>query len=176
MENKVLFTIPFSGLPVGVHEFEFEANKPFFEQFEYGDIKDGKVKVDVTIDKKVNMVFAEFTLKGIVKTTCDRCLDEIEMPVDLHFKMFGKEEDESDEQVIDEDTVFIIAKHDRNLDFTSQIKEFIELSLPLQRSCALTPKKKCNKEVEKKLKDHLVNKDNSTSDPRWDALKNLKLK
>jgi hypothetical protein len=46
----------------------------------------------------------------------------------------------------------------------------------MHRECADTPKGKCNEETEKFLKKiNLKNSDGLNMDPRWDALKNIKL-
>ena len=50
MSNEAIkeFTIPFIGLKLGKHHFDYKIEKAFFEYFEYEDFNDVNVKVDVS--------------------------------------------------------------------------------------------------------------------------------
>jgi hypothetical protein len=41
------FIIPFIGLKLGKHHFEYQINKAFFEHFEYDDFNDVSFKTDL---------------------------------------------------------------------------------------------------------------------------------
>ena len=93
------FIIPFVGLKQGKHEFQIDVTDAFFETFEYSIIQQGDVHINFTLDKKETMMVGEFQLEGMVKTTCDRCTDPIEVPIEGEFRLvykFGTEEEEDE--------------------------------------------------------------------------------
>ncbi len=49
MHNE--FLIPFVGLKIGKHLFDFEVGNSFFESMEYSIIEQGNVKVTLELDK-----------------------------------------------------------------------------------------------------------------------------
>lgn len=49
---KSIFEIPFVGLKVGVHEFDFEIDDKFFESLPYSLIERGSLKAFLSLEKK----------------------------------------------------------------------------------------------------------------------------
>lgn len=176
MEKRSAYQINYLSLPNGKHEFQFEANDSFFESFEYGEIRKGSVVVKVLFEKKTNMSILDINFSGMVKTDCDRCLDEIEIPVKGEFRLVAKESTESSAQDAENEDLIVLSPNEHHIELSNHIHEFIHLLLPMHRECADTPKGKCNQEIEAKLKQiNIKNENTASSDPRWDALKNLKL-
>lgn len=52
MKKKSDFTIPFAGLKLGHHLFDFQVDDSFFEDIEYSLIKKGSLNVDIDLEKK----------------------------------------------------------------------------------------------------------------------------
>ncbi len=50
MKDLKEFTIPFVGLKLGKHQFNFEL-KAFFEHFEYDEFNDAAINLDVLLEK-----------------------------------------------------------------------------------------------------------------------------
>ena len=46
------FEIPFVGLKIGKHNFEYQIDNKFFEYFEYEEFNDVNVDVNLELDKK----------------------------------------------------------------------------------------------------------------------------
>lgn len=46
------FLIPFIGLKLGKHPFEFQINQAFFEKFEYHEYENCAIQVNVILEKK----------------------------------------------------------------------------------------------------------------------------
>ena len=71
MRDLKEFTIPFVGLKLGEHHFDFIIDNTFFEHFEYDEFNGATISLDVLLDKKTT--FMEFTLtyKGDVNVNCD---------------------------------------------------------------------------------------------------------
>jgi hypothetical protein len=65
------FIIPFIGLKLGKHHFEYQINKEFFEYFEYDDFNDVSVKTDLGFEKKSTLLELHFKISGTVNFNCD---------------------------------------------------------------------------------------------------------
>jgi len=124
------FVVKFSGLGIGKHHFEFEADDKFFEKLENSLIAQGKVSVKMEMDKKATHLELNFTLSGTVGEVCDRCSVDYNQPVSGEFKMFVKFGDAYEEA---DDELIIIPRGDHELDVSQMLYEFITLSLPLRK-------------------------------------------
>lgn len=124
------FIIQFSGLKLGVHQFEFHVDDTFFEKLDYSPIKNGEVMVDLLLDKKPAMLTLNFRLSGWIGEVCDRCAVDYHQKLKGEFQMyvkFGEEYDEPDDKLI------ILPHESFELDVTQLIYEFIGLSIPLKK-------------------------------------------
>ena len=65
------FIIPFVGLKIGKHHFEYKVEQTFFEYFEYEDFNDANVKVDVNLLKNTTLLELNFKISGTVNINCD---------------------------------------------------------------------------------------------------------
>ena len=165
------FSIPFRGLSIGVHDYEWKIDKRFFEEIENPEIEDNRLTIDLKLEKQERMLILNFNISGSVTVTCDRCLDEFEMPVNIQEVMFIKFGNEHQEE---SDNVIVVPDSEHKIDIALLINEFVTLSLPLKK---VHPEDEngisgCNKETIKKLEELSVKK---KIDPRWDQLKNIKI-
>lgn len=183
-----LYKVELKNLSPGVHEYEYFLENKFFVDIDGDEVQKGKVKVNLTV-KRTSMVFdMNFQLEGIVYVPCDRCLDDMELPVSTQNKLvvkFGKENAEESEEIV------IIPEEEGEINLAWFIYEFIALAIPMKHIHAPG---KCNKAMSSKLKKHtarraddedefdeeaaddIVVDDDAAdmpSDPRWDALKGL---
>jgi uncharacterized metal-binding protein YceD (DUF177 family) len=173
MKSDRQFVIPYKGLKLGRHDFVFNIEDKFFDDFEASEITKGNVVAEVLLDKKESLLEFSFKLKGDVMVTCDRCLDEFSMPVEFETKLFVKFGEETEEQT---DEIVVLSFSEHEFDLKQYLYEYIYLSLPLRKVHPNDKKGKslCNKEMLKKIEEHVVHEeDNQTIDPRWDNLKNL---
>ena len=163
------YTIPFSGLSIGRHEFEFEAGRQFFECFEHSEISEAKLNIRITLDKKSTLLDLIFEVKGVVNVVCDICTDPIDLPLEFSEKLiyqFGSEQYENTDEIL------VIPHGDHEINIAQPLFEFIHLSLPAKRQ---HPEGKCNPEMLKKLDEYTKKNGNQDIDPRWEVLKNIKL-
>lgn len=171
---KMKYNIEFKGLKEGRHDFEFEVDNKFFAHFEESLVENGKVKVNVVLEKRSSFMKLHFEMDGWLELTCDRCLEFYEQSIVHEAEMFVKYgENEYD----DDESVIWINPEEHHLDLTQVFYEFVTLSIPLRHVHPKNSKGKrnCNKEMLKKLKNytHSKTEDSITTDPRWDALKKL---
>jgi uncharacterized metal-binding protein YceD (DUF177 family) len=163
--------IPFTGLKLGKHQFEYAITDAFFDEFEYSLVKKANLKCLVELEKQETMLILNFDIKGSIFAACDRCLAQYPQPVDIREQQiakFGNGDVEEDEEII------ILTKNDHEIDVSGLIYEYINVALPLTTVCideGMTPY--CDKEMLDSLSKLSVNTGPDQTDPRWDALKKL---
>ena len=182
------FRLPLREMKRGTHEFEFVLDTEFFRNMESEDILKGDVKTYATVECKNDYYECDFTLKGTIAITCDRCLDEMEMDVDTDYHLCVKYGDAYNDE---NDELLIILEKDAYLNVAYMLYDTVALTIPLKHT---HPAGKCNKGMAKYLKQHGASQygdedyddadyehydsdedDNNTQcDPRWEALKKLK--
>ncbi|MDQ3190760.1 MAG: DUF177 domain-containing protein [Bacteroidota bacterium] len=159
-------SIPFVGLKEGEYQFKYTINESFFEKLEYSEIKKGLFNIRLFLLKQSNMLTLNFEIEGTATVECDRCLDELEVPLETKQRLFISFGDSTHEET---DEVFVLSHNEQEINISQFIYEYIILAIPLVHS---HPEGECNPEIVKKLEE-LKPKINNT-DPRWDILNKLK--
>ena len=106
-------------------------------------------------------------MNGFVSVECDRCLERVDFPVKGDFRLvvkFGSDFDEESDEVI------VIPTTESRLDIGQYFFEYINLMLPIKR--VHSDENQCNSIIIDKLEEY----SEPEIDPRWEALKNIKLK
>ena len=147
--NDNEFIIPFVGLKQGKHVFEFDITDAFFETFEYSIIQKGKVHIEFTLDKKDTMMVGEFQLEGSVETSCDRCNDSIEVPIEGEFRLVYKFDNKESE----DEALVIIYPEEYELHIKDTLLEFMTVLLPIR---TIHPQGECNEEMMQLLNEYLI--------------------
>lgn len=124
------FTIPWKGLEIGTHHFDFEADNTLFEAFESPDIKTGKVAVSIELERAPSALLLDVEMEGEVVVECDRCLDDLALPVDFQGELQVKFSDEVEDYDGD---VLWMNPADGELKLAQYIYESIFLCLPYSR-------------------------------------------
>ena len=171
MEKENTYLIPISGLALGKHSFQYEITDEFFKGMDYSEIQQGKVSVNLDIDRVETMLTLTFDIEGTVRVMCDRCADEFDQPIDSNQVFYIKLGTENAEE---SDDVTVLSADQHDFDLTSLIYEFIILSIPMHR---VHPEGQCNPEIIDMLNgmQEVAEEDEETIDPRWAALKDIKL-
>lgn len=165
------YILPIAGLSIGYHDFEFEIDDKFFDNFEFSEVKKGDVKVNLNVEKHERESILTFNFSGSVFIPCDRCNDEFEQPIEnevvIYLKYGHEYEEESDD--------VIVIPEEEEFDVSSLIYEYIILSLPIHR--VHEDVSECNQEVINYL-ENAANQvsENDDIDPRWKCLEELKEK
>ena len=138
MSNRREYEIAFVGLKPGVHVFEYEVNDTFFEEFQEQDFRDCKALVKLHLDKSSgSFMRLRFEVGGSTDVTCDRCNNNLPLQLFDEFsvtvKMVENPEVANDQE--DDPEVYYISKGESHLDVKGWIYEFINLSIPMQKTC-----------------------------------------
>lgn len=182
------YIIPFVGLKLGVHQFEFDITDTFFDNYEYSIIRKGNVKVELSLDKKETMLVGNYTVSGVVQSECDRCTDPIEIDIEGEYQLVYK----FDTEPSDDESLIIVYPEEFELNIADNILELIMVSLPLR---SIHEEGECNEEMIERFKEYVLveeydededdedlledseeedGDDDGEIDPRWSALKGLK--
>lgn len=192
MGKFAIYNIPLKSLEAGIHSYKFLLDDQFFKNIDEDDIHHGAVNVDLSVKRNGDMFELDFVLEGEIKVPCDRCLDNMALPVSSHEKLyvkFGREYSEESDDIV------VIPETDGEINVAWFLYEFVALTVPLKHT---HPAGQCNKTVMSKLKKHSArsfdeddeNADDeskeelfvdgnetgdgeTTTDPRWDELKKI---
>lgn len=160
---------------------------------ESADIRDARLKVIATVNVKGDIFELTLKVSGEITLICDRCLDEMQMPVDTEYNVFVKYgEDYND----DSDNLLVIPESDNFLNIAYILYDTVALTVPIKH---VHPLGKCNRamstllrkhrspasniegedgemveELMESIDDDIDSVDDTPSDPRWNELKKLK--
>ncbi|RTQ52363.1 DUF177 domain-containing protein [Hymenobacter gummosus] len=178
MKKDHKYDVPLAALTEKKHEFVFDLDQAFFEQFDQTLIPDGQLRADVVVDKTAQRIVIDTHIVGTVQLVCDRSLDEFDQPIDVENQLllrFGEEELELDDDVLQ------VTPDKQTLPMAQHFFDYIGLALPMKK---LHPRfqdeEDDNPDAEAKLiystgtsSDDADDDDEDLGDPRWNALRNL---
>ena len=169
--------------------YEYVLDNQFFADLDAPEVQKGKLAVTLQVKKSSSGVFLlNFQTDGKVIVLCDRCLDEMELPVsstdELKVKLGA--------EFSDEDDMVIVPEEDGYINVAWFMYEFIALSIPMKHIHAPG---QCNKGMVGKLSKHLrrsneeedeedefdldlplddeADNEPKEIDPRWNELKKI---
>ena len=171
------FLIPFIGLKLGKHQFEYQINKSFFEDFDYDEYENSDIKVNVVLEKKSTLMELAFKHKGTVNVPCDLTGEFFDLPIKGKIKVlvqFGEQFNNDNEELL------VLPHGEYQLDIKQYIYEMIVLSVPLRKThpgikdgTLQTPALDKLKELTVNNQKQSIKKEEEETDPRWDKLKKL---
>jgi len=138
------------------YEYVYELGDDFFEGIDAPEVRRGNIHVELKIMRVASSFELNFRITGTVTVACDRCLEDVEIPVDTENKLIvslGKTYEELDAEHV------IIPEEDGFIDVAWFMYEFIVLSIPMKR---VHEQEGCNEVMAQKLKELCVssNEDN----------------
>ncbi len=161
------------------HLYEFELDDSFFDLFGKEIILGGNLIAHVVLDKTESLLTFHINIKGHVRLTCDRSLDEFDYPLEVDGKFRIRYGDENAE--LDED-LWQITPNTQAVNIAQHLYDYIGLAVPMKK---LHPRF-VDEMDEDDENDILIyssrtsdsesddeGDDDDEADPRWDALRNL---
>lgn len=123
------FVVSLPDLGGGPKLFEWRAGHEFFESFGNTEILDADIVVTARVSDRGLTVKADCEIHGSVTVACDRCLEDLVIPVDASF----------------EETY---TPESGELDLGQDVYDYVCILIPLQRT---HPEGECNVETTKYL-------------------------
>ncbi|SDX58911.1 Uncharacterized metal-binding protein YceD, DUF177 family [Flavobacterium degerlachei] len=182
MNKTKQYLIPFVGLKLGKHHFEYQISNSFFEIFDYDEFESSDIKVNVVLEKKSTMLELIFKQQGTVNVPCDLTSEDFDLPIEGEMKLivrFGDVYNSDNEELL------ILPFGEFEIDVAQYIYEMIVLSVPLRRvhpgvkdgslkTEALTKLNELILKEEAEVEETEVEENKEENiDPRWDKLKQL---
>jgi uncharacterized metal-binding protein YceD (DUF177 family) len=177
MSNRREYEIAFVGLKPGNHEFSYDVNDRFFEEYGVQEFQQTEAKVKLLLEKNNSFMILRFEVGGKADVTCDRCGNELPLQLFDDFTITVKLVEEPaimNDQEVDPD-VYYIGRGESHLDVKDWIYEFVNLSIPMQKTCEFENMDgpHCNTAAR-----DLLNSDKSKEDlgenPLWKGLEKFK--
>lgn len=178
MGHRREFEIAFVGLKPGIHHYEYEINDEFFESFQQQDFANCRATVKLALEKNNSFMLLKFEIGGTLEVICDRCNNRLPLELwdefNLTVKMVSEPEVMNDQE--EDPDVYYISNGESHLHLADWIYEFINLSIPMQRTCAYEKMDGpyCNKAALDVLKQMTPRKDKKEENPIWKELKKFK--
>lgn len=184
MGKFTAFKLPLKSLVKGTHSFDYHLDKQFFANMENADVRDADINVHLTVDYNGEVYALHFAITGEVVVLCDRCLDDLHLPIDATYDIAVQYGDDYNDE---SDTLLQIPDSDNYLNVAYMIYDTVVLEIPIKH---VHPMGKCNRQMSAILRKHRAgggedaeeaaeileeadDADSRASDPRWDALRNL---
>jgi uncharacterized metal-binding protein YceD (DUF177 family) len=181
------YNIVLKNLNDEITQFEYLLDDVYFKKIDSPEVQKGNVIAKVKLQKKLSVFELYFQLEGTIKIPCDRCLDEMDQIIKhketLRVK-FGTPFSEENE-------IVIVPESEGSINIAWFLYEFIVLNIPIKH---VHPTGGCNVTMLTKLKKYMIRQKDDTdqvlsdfddeeddisinesiTDPRWDALSNIK--
>lgn len=173
MKELKNYIIPFVGLSIGSHRFEYQIRNEFFEFFEYKEFNSADINVVLDFNKRSSHFDLNFKFEGKVNVNCDVTDEEFDLPIEGSLRLIVNEGEEFND---DNPEILILPHGEYELNVAQYVYEMIILSQPLKKVHPGIEDGTLNSEVYNKLeelrpKGSIEEKEND--DPRWDKLKDL---
>ena len=173
MNSLEFLKIDLKGLTEEDTSLELSLGDDFFEALGGAEVKQGSLHVSVSIRKATGFFELLLHTEGHVIIPCDRCLDDMEQPVETDNRLvvkFGSNYSE-------EDDIIVVPEDEGILDISWFIYEFAILAIPIRHVHAPG---KCNPAMTQALEELSADRSSDEEsaqpiDPRWEKLKNLKV-
>ena len=169
------FKINLGAITNGENQCSFEIKDSFFEAYTLSDVEHADITATALLEKNSEKLTLNLSIDGqINKLLCDICTEELSIDISAGTKVIIKK---TDEDLISTDEIFYININENTIDLKQLIFELIVLNVPKKRQHLLDNKRNstCNKEMVDLVNKYTEEKE-KTSDPRWDVLKDLKIK
>lgn len=175
MKALKAYAIPFIGLKVGEHHFDYQIDNTFFQNFEYDEFNAVNVKVDLKLEKKTTFLELYFSVLGSVNVNCDITNEPYDQTIDDKFKLVVKY---GDEYNYDNEDILILPHGDYEINVAQFIYELIVLAVPAKRIHPGIEDGTLQSDILSKLEELSPKqgkeiKSSEDIDPRWNNLKKL---
>ena len=179
--NIRTFEIDIYNLKDKDYKYQFEVGADFFQNFEDSYTQEGNVLVDLLVTKHPGMLELLFDIKGTVRLTCDRSLEEYDEEINTQNRLilkFGDENKEITEEIIS------VTRDTHRFNTAQYIYEFIGLAIPIvKRHPKFKEENDLNSgdiliyqtgSLEDDEPEEEISDEEKPVDPRWDLLKQIK--
>ena len=174
MGGSTEYEIPYTGLGLGRHTFDFRLDGAFFQKIEPSGPAVADIEATTELDRFDEMMHFDVRVSGTVGTNCDRCNAPVTVEVNHRARYvikFGSTTHKTDEDIL------VLGPAEHLLDVREFLYESTMLDLPIRRvhenmdDCDPQVLEWLTGSVEVAPED--VEEETEETDPSWAALKGL---
>ena len=91
-------------MPKGLNDYEFSLTKQFFVNMEADDVRDAEIVVRLQVNNTGAYYDLDFKVSGTLTTVCDRCLDDLVLPIETGYHIvvkYGEEYYDASDDVVE---------------------------------------------------------------------------
>lgn len=174
--GKSPYKIQFGGLPIGIHEYEFEIKDTFFKDIEASEISKANIIVNAKLTKQNNLLTLNFNLTGTVGIACDRCLKDFDLEIESNENLVVKHGNPNEST----DDILVIPEGIDEFELKQYLYEYITLAVPIRKvPCEIDSELyKCDAKTLKSLNAISTSvekkEDVEMNNPMWEQLSKIK--
>ena len=109
-------------------KYEFTLDNQFFVDLDGPEVQKGKLAVELNVKKTSGVFLLDFQTEGFVIVPCDRCLDEMELPVTTSYQLKVK----LGSSFAEEGDIVVVPEEDGYINIAWFLYEFIALNIPMK--------------------------------------------
>jgi len=173
MMKQEKFSIAFSGLKQGKHNFEYTVDNTFFETYGYDEFNAAHIVLNVSLMKSSTMLEFELVATGTVNVNGDLTDEPYDQPIEGELELvvkFGEEYNDED------DDILIVPHGTYQVNIAQYVYEMLVLAVPQKRVHPGVLDGSLQSEALKRLEElqpKETKENKQENDPRWDDLKKL---
>lgn len=159
--NKIEYIIEYAGLSAGEHQFEFDIDNNFIQQYHAEPLENTfQLHVEINLIKYNHSVQVKVKMNGNISVICDKCLIPYSYPV-LHEASLLIEKGNPKHST---DEILMVEKNDNKINFSQYLYETISLSLPYKIvPCETFENVQCDETILEKIQQNLSEQNKSTT-------------
>lgn len=142
------YEVRLASLPEGKYEQDFVCDSSLFRMMDNDEVSSADVNVHLTVERRHGSYELTFDCRGTMTVACDRCLDDLSVPVDTIYRMrvrYGEQYDDTGEDLL------ILPERQTTLDVAPIIYTTLMLCIPLHKVHAAG---ECNPEMLARLGEY----------------------
>lgn len=167
------FIIKLGSVSSNKSSFFFKIKDTFFEDFVFFEFKNVDINVNVTLFNDLNKISLKLLLEGKINDVpCDLCNQHLSIDINCSTKLIIKK---TQRNLSSTEEIIYLQKNENSINLKQIIFELIVVNIPAKREHPVDKNgnSTCDKGMIELLNKYMPGK-SKLSDPRWDALKNLK--
>ncbi|MBP5505760.1 MAG: DUF177 domain-containing protein [Bacteroidales bacterium] len=162
--------IPLHGLTRGGQDFDFVLDNSFLDGFSHEVIEGLDCMAHIVAGQKGSWIEIRCTVTGQAKVMCDRCLEELMMPVAIDQTLTVRYDAEPEDVVNEDDNIIILREGTSEVDLAQTLYDLICVSLPMQK---VHPEGGCNPEALARLSSEAQMESQPAMNTPFSGLKEL---
>ena len=151
-------------------KLDYELDTAFFAAAPEGSVREADIDVHLDLYKVKEGIRTKVQLYGSIGTNCDRCLQEIDYPLNCTESLLYT----TSQKLVDENptTAILLEEEQTEIDFSQDLYDLSLLQLPHKRVCE-DVNQQCDQDALEAIEQHQKTANDDSIDPRWEALRDL---